>query len=226
MSSFVERARSGLETLRALDANLTVFGAKTHRYELLRTVPARVVEEIEREHGFRFPDDYRRFVMELGGGGAGPSYGLRPFGTVDDGFGYARWTSWKLRPGEPFPHRDAWNDVAILELGAPSPDDFEDEHAYRDAHDAWRDSDAAQAQQNAYWEAVGTRRGCIPICHHGCALRDWLVVSGPQAGEVWHDASADQAGIAPEIGPDGARLTFSGWYVRWIESSLATLRAR
>jgi hypothetical protein len=26
------------------------------------------------------------------------------------------------------------------------------------------------------------------------ALRDWLVVSGPEAGHIWHDATADLAG--------------------------------
>lgn len=224
--TFLDRVRSGLEELRGLpDPTHVVFGAGSHRYALLPVVSRSTLEAVEREHSLRFPEDYRRFMLELGGGGAGPSYGLLPFGMVDDGYGHAPWQTRRLRPGEPFPHREEWNDVSILEIGAPSPGDFEDDAAYQAAYDEWRSSDAAYEQQNAYWEAVGTRRGCIPICHHGCALRDWLVVSGPEAGTVWHDASADTMGIAPIAGPDRARTTFADWYLDWLEGALAALRA-
>jgi hypothetical protein len=223
---YLELIRAGLDELRARDRALAVFGASTHRYELLPAVAPRVLEAIEREHGFRFPEEYRRFVLEVGGGGAGPGYGVLPFGMIDDGFGHAPWTTWRLRPGEPFPHRDAWNDVSILEIGAPSPDDFDDHHAYEDARDEWCASDAAHAQQNAYWAAAGTTRGCIPLCHHGCALRDWLVVTGPAAGTVWHDASADDLGIAPIAADDGARAGFAAWYLRWLDGALASVAVR
>ncbi len=73
-----------------------------------------------------------------------------------------------------------------------------------------------RSESDAYWAAVGTGSGCIPICHHGCALRDWLVVTGPEAGHVWHDASADNLGIAPVSRPGRARTTFADWYLDWL----------
>ena len=53
---------------------------------------------------------------------------------------------------------------------------------------------ALAAALRRYWVPVD---GAIPVCHEGCAVRDWLVVSGPEAGRVWHDATADMKGWSP-----------------------------
>ena len=52
-------------------------------------------------HGITLPDDYRRFLVEVGSGGLGPPYyGLRPLGeTVEPG----------AHPAAPFPLRDGWS---------------------------------------------------------------------------------------------------------------------
>ena len=47
-----------------------------------------------------------------------------------------------------------------------------------------------------YWNATQVN-GAIPICHLGCCLRQWLVVTGPEAGNVWDDVRADYAGFKP-----------------------------
>ncbi len=221
---FVERVRTGLAELRRLDPKLSIFGASSHEYRLAATVGNDTVTAMETTHGFQFPADYRAFVTELGGGGAGPGYGVLPFGMIDDSYGYAPWTTWKLAPGKPFPHQSQWNDLTIAERGAPRPDDYETAEEYEAARDEWFDGDEAGEAEEAYWAAVGTQFGCIPICHHGCALRDWLVVSGPEAGHVWHDASADQLGIAPVSRGDRERTTFAAWYLDWLDGAIAELR--
>jgi hypothetical protein len=42
-----------------------------------------------------------------------------------------------------------------------------------------------------YWDEALVA-GATPICHHACALRDWLVITGPEAGQVWHDERVDK----------------------------------
>jgi hypothetical protein len=62
--------------------------------------------------------------------------------------------------------------------------------------------------------------GVFPICHHGCALRDWLVITGPEAGQVWHDARVDEGGLRPYESTDRSRLTFTEWYLDWLDDAL------
>lgn len=63
------------EVARA-DPGRSVFGAKRHHYRLNPPCPEATVAEFERTNGITLPEDYRRFVTEVGDGGAGPYYGL------------------------------------------------------------------------------------------------------------------------------------------------------
>lgn len=60
-------------------------------------------------------------------------------------------------------------------------------------------------------------RGAIPICDEGCALREWLVVSGPEQGHVWLDHRADGRGLTPAWLPHHRRVTFGEWYLHWLD---------
>jgi len=61
--------------------------------------------------------------------------------------------------------------------------------------------------------------GSFPICHAGCALRYWLVVTGEERGHVWFDGRADCSGLAPVLLENGHRATFGGWYGEWLQGS-------
>jgi hypothetical protein len=61
--------------------------------------------------------------------------------------------------------------------------------------------------------------GAIPICHRGCALRQWLVVNGNHKGYVWNDDRADHAGVYPLLLADGKPATFTTWYWTWLGSA-------
>jgi hypothetical protein len=89
-----------LQRLRAADTTLRVFGARQHRYALGPTLPDGELAAFESANGIRLPNDYRRFLGQLGNGGAGPFYGLErldaygqdlsrpfPFTTPTDAFG-------------------------------------------------------------------------------------------------------------------------------------------
>ena len=70
-----------------------------------------------------------------------------------------------------------------------------------------------------YWNPA-IMDGAIPICHKGCALRQWLVIHGERRGFVWDDFRADYCGLAPVLDDHGEPVTFAGWYMAWLDESL------
>ncbi len=74
--------------------------------------------------------------------------------------------------------------------------------------------------ESLYLEPVD---GARPICHEGCNLRDWLVVTGSEAGHVWHDATADCEGWKPLAQPGGVQMSFADFYLAWLDDALATI---
>ncbi len=69
-----------LEQAQRMDPQLKMFGASSHQYRLGSPVDLKFVLSIEEEYHFRLPEDYVQFITEVGDGGAGPGYGLYPFG--------------------------------------------------------------------------------------------------------------------------------------------------
>jgi len=169
------------------------------------------VEAFERAHSIRLPSDYRDFLVQIGNGGAGPCYGVFSLGTVDDGFAVR---DWKVNdnlvgdPSKPFRFKEAWNDISNM----PPVDLLEkNEQEYSRLMDEF---------EKVYWSSE-LMNGAIPICHEGCALRIWLVVTGPGSGELWDDRRSEYKGIRPLELSDGSRATFGAWYEEWLDQSLA-----
>ena len=199
-----------LERLRA--ANVKVFGSDNHGFHLQNCLSNDEVVAFEAEHNVRLPEDYRGFLMRVGRGGAGPYYGLFNLGEMDDGYGYQ---SWKEDGGfvgilaKPFPYSAPWNDLT----GYPDDDlADEDDEAYERALNAF---------EVRYWAQID---GAIPICHLGCALRQWLVISGPEAGTVWADYRVDLKGLYPLNSAAGERVSFLRWYRDWLDQALTGIQ--
>ncbi len=74
-----ERILKILNRAREIDSGYENFGADGHRYRLNPPVSEAFVRGIEERYGFRLPEDYFRFITEVGDGGAGPDYGIYPF---------------------------------------------------------------------------------------------------------------------------------------------------
>jgi len=85
----------------------------------------------------------------------------------------------------------------------------------------WEDQYERQlnAWEERYWD-IANVNGAIPICHEGCALRIWLVVTGTQAGYLWEDRRSEYAGLKPLRLADGSPATFTGWYDAWLNDCL------
>jgi hypothetical protein len=199
-----------LDELRRLDRQLSVFGASAHKYKLEPPLAKRALNRLEKRHGVKFPDDYREFLAMMGNGGAGPSYGVCPFGKWDGaGAGLERWTGKSHVVSSlalDFPFTDA---RSLTPEQLRRPESF----ASDDEEDEWcrRVDEALNPEE--------LTRGWFPICHHGCALRSYLVVAGPERGRVWYDARAENGPVSPHT-YGGKRLSFSAWYGLWLDKSL------
>ncbi len=73
---FVTTLRAWLEEAARADPRHRRFGVARHRYRLAPPLSEARVDAIERAIGHALPASYRRFVTELGDGGAGPFHGV------------------------------------------------------------------------------------------------------------------------------------------------------
>src|SRR5262245_48952774 len=117
-----------LKRVWANGSSFGIFGEDSHRYELHKPLLEEEVLGFEGEHGVRLPDDYRQFLTRVGNGGAGPYYGLFRLGEMDDGFDYGPWGDFVGHLSSPFPHTNAWNDLAGKPDDQMAPDS--DEYDY------------------------------------------------------------------------------------------------
>jgi hypothetical protein len=65
-----------LEKKRELDPDCIGFGVERHCYKLQPPIEESRLVALEKKYGVALPEDYRKFILTVGNGGAGPSYGL------------------------------------------------------------------------------------------------------------------------------------------------------
>lgn len=201
-----------LQYLKSIDPHFQIFGATAHQYKLNPPLELSQVIAFETHWKCSLPTDYRYFLTEIGNGGAGPYYGLFPLGQLDAGFDLCRFAEGGLVGdlSAPFPYADAWNLPDEIWNQRPDPDgDVAEEEEDR----LWEQWD--QEREEDYWNP-SIMNGAIPICHMGCALRQWLVVTGSQAGYVWNDYRVDDGGLIPLCDQSGQQMTFADWYLSWL----------
>ena len=201
-----------LADLDRRDRRRQVFGAGVHHYRLNPPLPVSVIEAFEERHGVSLPEDYRFFVTEVGNGGAGPYYGVLPFGKDDDDLD---WEGGGLVGdcSKPFPHTTAWNLPESFWDGKPAPPPGTSPEEEDRLWQAWD-----KVLEVHYWDPA-IMNGAIPICHLGCALRQWLAINGEQRGFVWNDFRADYRGLSPVLGGSGEAVSFTDWYMGWLNDS-------
>ncbi|MEW2290559.1 SMI1/KNR4 family protein [Streptomyces sp. NPDC047841] len=212
--------RQRVEALRTSPASNDVFGALGHKWVLEQPLSHAELAELEAQMKVTLPEDFRTFLLCVGAGGAGPAYGVFPVRRVQ---GRWRWEGDGAeladlsRLAEPFPEQGP--DPKLLEeLAAqcPEEEDFDEIEEFDDAIEAWDER----------WDAVmfnpDRTVGAIVISHRGCALRNWLVISGAHRGTIWTDDRADEADLAPLRGEDGTPMTFARWYTDWLRHAERT----
>jgi hypothetical protein len=195
-----------LDRIRRWGGQLEVFGANVHHFECYPPLTEPDLKLFEAEHKIRLPAGYRTFLLQVGNGGAGPAYGVFRLGEMDDGFEYKKWHEQDFMVGTlavPFPHVSPWNDLT----GMPADEGLDEDERDRQL----------EAFDRVYFLPLD---GTLPVCHRGCALRVWLVVSGPEAGHIWFDDRADCNGLYPYSLPGLERVSFSQWYRAWLDDIL------
>jgi hypothetical protein len=179
----------------ARQRGLRPFGFDSHGFRLEPPVPEQEVQAFERRYAISLPREYRAFVTQVSGGGAGPAYGLVAFqetATADAPEVRQRVVAQEFRfltaynPREDPALRDFWAREASGEL------------------------DAKEAARRLAVDIAGT----LVLCDEGCGILHLLVVSGAAKGQVWIDSTADDRGYVPlEVG-------FLDWYERWLDHLL------
>ena len=154
----------------------------------------------EKLHAIELPSEYRCFLTSVGNG-CREMFGL---GEMEDE------TQWSKNDGlvgelaKPFPFTEAYNELTgfpeFEEVSADDPEWIADYEARRDSFD------------KIYFRPLD---GAIPISDLGCAILEWLVITGPERGNVWYDDRANLEGIRPHRGSHSARLSFLEWCKGW-----------
>lgn len=196
MDPDVSRLQSKLAELRRRDTQFRVFGASTHRYLLHPCLSEHQVQEAEARYGITLPEDYRRFLLFLGNGGAGPEYGIFP---LENSLEHSVKDIRLLR--EPFPHVQAWN-LTPHDVGQGGDNNY-------------------AAFEEAYFQETYVQ-GALQINEVGSGTYTLLVITGRERGYLWSNDRASDAGIGPLRGPHdrNGRLSFFAWYDRWLDRSL------
>ena len=72
----VGRIKIKLEKAKHKDKDFSVFGSSSHKYKVNDTITKEKLKEWERVNQVLLPEDFFRFLTEVGNGGAGPYYGV------------------------------------------------------------------------------------------------------------------------------------------------------
>ena len=221
--SFKEQFTLYLEKLRKNDSDNATFGSGSHEYKFGPKLSDSDILAFEKENNCKLPNAYKIFLTEFGNGGAGPSYGVFALGTMDSGFDEEPWPDY-IKPGETFRFTEAYNNDENLDEGEPLQKSFKTKAEFEEAHEYWYYA-TREPRQDRYYEEHSLD-GAIPICHHGCAQRSWLVVdeSSPEFGNIWNDLVADEEGVEPDLNSEGERLNFADWILDWCADTLENLQ--
>ncbi|MEU0562809.1 SMI1/KNR4 family protein [Dactylosporangium sp. NPDC006015] len=179
---------------------------------------------VQHQLGVELPADYRRFLLHVGRGGAGPDGGLHPLEHDADGWSWRVHTDWDPNDlttlAEPFPLRSSdWRTAEELLDDCPDWDTFSPRNDYEEAWQAWHD------RHEATMYNPRRTHGAFSIANDGAGTLRWLIVTGPERGHVWLDHRLDGRGMAPAWLPHHRRVTFGQWYLRWLETAEAGSKA-
>ncbi|WP_258044124.1 SMI1/KNR4 family protein [Streptomyces sp. SM11] len=149
--------------------------------------------EAEAQLGVTFPQEYRRYLLEVSAGGA-----VARLARTD-----GVW--WWADSGDtrrdllalPFPHPDSYDeaDDALLRREPRAEDRPDDGEAFSRAWTAW-DDEAGEFEDRK-------TAGAIVLKEHGCGFATLLAVTGPLAGTVWWDGRAT-CDLIVSLSPDHA----------------------
>jgi hypothetical protein len=194
----VEDLKQKMEFIKKHDPACNFFGAQTHRYVFNKCLSEDGIKRIESENNIQLPPDYRAFIATIGDGGPGPGYGLLSLQEAMKDFKLISNPYICLK--QPFKYTQPWNASWIYDVD-------------------W-DEERPDATLNEPYMDVSHIHGTLQLSHTGYNCSNLLVVNGKETGNVWFDGRADYSGIFPETIGYKQRVTFSEWYMQWVDKVL------
>ncbi len=216
-----------LDRLRSADPAFLATGARKHQYRHAPCIADDWLEWCEVQYGIRLPEQYRRYIREVGNGGAGPWYGLQRFGFLPskEAAPQAFFTNTFREIKSEWVSGTGRSMIQYLPDGTET-DGFEIEFydalkLLADDHEALAkpfpfDNDHVPDEvlqlevQSGHWPVSGAWL----LAHYGCGIDDMLVLNGPHAGEVWKCDYANDTGAAR------VAASFADWYDTWLDWAL------
>jgi hypothetical protein len=208
-----DQIRSKIDKLQS--SRPKIFGASAHHLQLNPPLSITEILLFEQKFHVTLPPDYRQFLTSVGNGGCGPYYGIFPLGKMDDNFDYQDYEENTDSIGtlsKPFPFQESWNELSALPMDTLANENPVEYEVQIDEF------------ESTYWDSR-LMNGAIPICHEGCAIRIWLVLTGDQSGYLWEDRRSEYGGIIPVRLPNGMPASFIEWYEEWLDACLLAVNA-
>lgn len=146
------------------------FAVWSHQLVINPPIPLEELIDFEKTYSLSLPEGYRRFLLEIGNGGAGPYYGLIPL---------EKWTTayWDENYGFRF------NKLEHL-LGECKARPLSDKDYGVRPEDEWLPD----------WS-----RGTITLCDQGCNYYGLLVVRGKERGRICYMAMMGEPYYMPDL---------------------------
>lgn len=196
----IQRIKEKLLQAKVLDKDFEVFGADSHEYILNPPIDMKTVENFEQKHKVSLPIEYKLFVTQIGNGGisssnsgAGPYYGIFPFGEEFQIL-FSDWDAHQLASPHLFYPKmsdEFWNDkIKKLNENLDGEEVADDEYEKREA------------------EIFG---GIFIIGTQGCTYYHGLVVNGEYAGRI---INIDFGHQKPKFSYE---TNFLYWYEQWLD---------
>ena len=210
MKDQLHRIQEKLAQAKAVDKDLEVFGASSHKYHLNPPVSEAEVLAFEKKYGVQLPECYRAFMLTIGDAKAkkldfiaGPYYGLYAFGTQVDDLLYEGSEIYLKAPCALSPDmtQEEWET-----LSAPLETDEEEleEEGY-----------VIEVEDNYIEECGKVFGGLLPLGSQGCTYEHALVLNGKYAGRVVNvDLDLAQPKFAFET-------NFLDWYERYLDEVIS-----
>ena len=255
MTDDCQKIADMLDRIRVADPDCRFFGVDTHRYRFGPCLTDNDLQSIEAHYGITLPDDYRRFLLEIGNGGAGPGYGLQRFGFVESADEIPTATAngpmrvvQTTRNGtlsRQNLYDDSGHEVDPMDIsffatikplardGDSGPGIPSQPFPLSSPFDEWAE------ECDGDWSDIDPSIGTWNLADYGCAMSARLVLNGPFGGQVWfYDPNSGsftpfnaKANIhyveAEEVDPADldSVFTFSAWYVHWLNHAIAQVPA-
>jgi len=189
-----------LEQAKSMDPKYEMFGVSRHQYRLNAPVDRAFVREMEEKYHFMLPEDYVQFITEVGDGGAGPDYGILPFGNF-----LAKGES----PGEErFREAYRYSLGNAFQLRPMQPDDLEYCTFSRDAYERNPEKYFVETAET-YEYALCDTDGYFKLGTHGCQWDFGLVTAGERHGQVFDTDNEGNYRLAA--------FNFSEFYQNWLD---------